>query len=142
MTLTLKRRFKGPNYTIGTLCIDGEWFSDTLEDPDRDLNQNGKFDNGEFKVYGNTCIPYGKYKIILNYSNKFKRVLPLLLDVPNFEGIRIHRGNTPKDTLGCILVGENKVKGQVINSTKYEEKLVDILKKAIDNNQSITINII
>lgn len=142
MELTLIRKYKKKDYCIGDLYIGDKFFCNTLEDPDRDLNQNGKFDNGEFKVYGNTCIPYGKYKIILNYSNKFKRVLPLLLDVPNFEGIRIHRGNTPKDTLGCILVGENKVKGQVINSTKYEEKLVDILKKAIDNNQSITINII
>lgn len=142
MILTLKRRFKGPNYTIGTLSIDGEWFSDTLEDPDRDLNQNGKFDNGEFKVYGNTCIPYGKYKIVLNYSNKFKRVLPLLLDVPNFEGIRIHRGNTPKDTLGCILVGENKIKGQVINSTIYEQTLISILQSEIKTNREVWIEII
>jgi len=64
-----------------------------------------------------TAIPCGSYNLVINYSNRYKRPLPRLLNVPNFSGILIHPGNTTEDTAGCILVGENKVKGMVINST-------------------------
>lgn len=131
-----------PNYVIGNLYINGTLFCNTLEDPNRDLNKNGKFDNGETKVYGNTCIPFGKYKIDITYSAKFKRELPLLLKVPSFEGIRIHRGNTTKDTLGCILVGENKKKGMVLNSTPYELKLTSLIKEAITKGEECFIEIV
>ena len=124
--LVLDRIFKGPNYTIGKLYIDGEYFCDTLEDTVRDK-----------KIPNKTAIPAGTYKVIVNTSPRFKRLLPRLLDVPGFEGILIHRGNTPEDTSGCILVGENKVKGKVINSTPYEIKLVELLK----DEQDITITI-
>jgi hypothetical protein len=93
MILTLKRIILLEDRTIGELYIDGEFFCDTLEDKNRDINKNGKFDNKEQKVYGETCIPYGEYKVELTYSPKFKRVLPILQDVPEFSGIRIHRGN-------------------------------------------------
>jgi hypothetical protein len=79
------------------------------------------------KVMHQTAIPTGEYQIIVNLSPAKKRMLPRLLDVPGFEGILIHRGNTEDDSSGCILVGENKVKGKVINSTQYEEKLVKLL---------------
>lgn len=131
-----------PDYVIGNLYINGTLFCNTLEDPNRDLNKNGKFDNGETKVYGNTCIPFGKYKIVITYSAKFKRELPLLLKVPSFEGIRIHRGNTTKDTLGCILVGENKKKGMVLNSTPYELKLTSLIKEAIAKGEECFIEIV
>lgn len=124
--LILDRIFKGPDYTIGKLYIDGEYFCDTLEDTVRDK-----------KIPNKTAIPAGTYKVIVNTSPRFKRLLPRLLDVPGFEGILIHRGNTPEDTSGCILVGENKVKGKVINSTPYEIKLVELLK----DEQDITITI-
>lgn len=124
--LVLDRIFKGPDYTIGKLYIDGEYFCDTLEDTVRDK-----------KIPNKTAIPAGTYKVIVNTSPRFKRLLPRLLDVPGFEGILIHRGNTPEDTSGCILVGENKVKGKVINSTPYEIKLVELLK----DEQDITITI-
>lgn len=128
-------------YTIGKMYIDGTYFCDTLEDQVRDKNKSGKFDNGETKVYGESAIPYGRYKVIVNMSARFKRELPLLLGVPHFEGIRIHRGNTDKDSSGCVLLGENKVKGKVINSTPYEQKLVSILKEVQDKGEDIWITI-
>lgn len=142
MKLELKRRFLGESYTIGSLSIDGEKFCDTLEDKVRDLNKNGVFDGDEKKVYAETAIPYGTYDIVVGYSPKFKRELPRLQNVKHFEGILIHRGNTAEDSAGCILVGENKVKGTVINSTPYEKELVRILKEAQDRKEPITIKII
>ena len=106
------------------------------------MNKNGKFDNNETKVYGETCIPFGTYKIVVNMSPKFKRELPRLLDVPSFEGVLIHRGNTAKDSAGCILVGENKAAGKVLNSTLYEERLVKMMKEAIARGEEITIEIV
>lgn len=128
-------------YTIGKMYIDGKYFCDTLEDRVRDLNKNGKFDNGEVKIAGETAIPYGRYQVVVTMSPKFKRELPRLLNVPNFEGILIHRGNTDKDSSGCLLLGENKVKGKVINSTPYEQKLVSILKDVQNKGEEIWITI-
>lgn len=141
MKLKLKRTFFADKYTIGKLYIDDVYFCDTLEDTNRDLNKNGKFDGNETKVYGSTCIPFGVYTVLLTLSAKFKRELPLLVGVPNFDGVRIHRGNVPADTLGCILVGENKIKGKVINSTPYEEKLVQMMKAAKGRGETISITI-
>lgn len=138
MRLLLTRVFFLPDRTIGRLFIDDIYFCDTLEDKNRDINHNGKFDNEESKVYGETCIPFGEYKVEVTYSPKFKRELPILLDVPNFEGIRIHRGNYIKDTLGCILVGDINKDNNLINSTKTENNLVSILKK----EKEITLEII
>ena len=116
-------------YTIGKLSIDGKPFCDVIEDVVRDKNKDGDLqDAGEAKVYGQTAIPYGTYKVQLTMSNRFKKVLPLLLNVPEFEGIRIHAGNTAEDSHGCLLVGENKQKGKVINSAVTMEKLMAILK--------------
>lgn len=129
LKLTLYRVYCANKYTIGHLYVNGKYFCDTLEDPCRDLNQNGKFDNGEHKVYGNTAIPFSTYKVKLTYSPKFNRLLPLVLGVSEFEGIRIHAGNTVKDTEGCILPGENKEKGKVLNSKFYENKLVELFKQ-------------
>lgn len=132
----------GESYTIGSLSIDGKKFCDTLEDKVRDLNKNGVFDGDEKKVYGETAIPYGAYDVVVDYSPKFKRELPRLQNVRHFEGVLIHRGNTAEDSAGCILVGENKVKGKVINSTPYEKELVRILKEAQDRKEPITIKIV
>lgn len=122
--ITLLRRYLGDAYTVGTLSIEGVAICDTLEDVVRDHNKDGDLDDpGEGKVYGETAIPYGRYKVSVSMSPKFKRVLPRLVDVKGFEGILIHRGTTAKDTHGCILVGENKIKGGLINSTPYEEMI-------------------
>lgn len=141
MKILVKRTFLGEEYTIGHMYINGVFFCDTLEDKVRDLNKNGVFDNGEKKVAAETAIPYGTYKVTVDVSPKFKRELPRLQGVSSFEGVLIHRGNTAKDTAGCILVGENKVKGKVINSTPYEERIVKYCKTAIENGEDITITI-
>lgn len=107
MKLTLKRNFRGPDYTIGKLYIDGHYFCDTLEDT---VRPNGK------KIAGKTAIPAGDYKVIKSYSPRFKKILPEILDVPGFTGVRIHAGNTAKDTDGCLLLGLNKTKGAVLDS--------------------------
>lgn len=141
MVLKLIRKYLKDTYTIGKLYINGVYFCDTVEDKVRDYNKDGDLnDLGETKVYGETAIPYGTYEVEVTYSPKFKRDLPLIKNVPHFEGIRIHRGNFPNpDSLGCILVGENKVKGGVINSTKYE---VELTKKLKEVKEKITIEII
>lgn len=122
MKLTVIRRYKKEDYTIGDLYIDGVWFSNTLEDKVRELNKP------EDKVYGKTAIPEGTYEVKLTYSPRFKRILPEVLDVPLFLGIRIHSGNTADDSDGCILIGDNKAKGKVLNSRKTLERLMKILK--------------
>ena len=119
MKLLLRRTYKAKTYTIGRLYIDDEYFCDTLEDVVRPDGVKG---------YGETAIPDGKYKVIINMSNRFKCLMPLLVDVPMFEGIRIHSGNTDKDTHGCILVGKNTTKGMITESRKTFEKLMGILQ--------------
>lgn len=127
MELKLKRIWR-KKYTIGKLYIDGVYFCDTLEDRVIDLDMSGKFEDDEVKVMKETAIPYGKYKITLRKSPRFKRILPYLHDVPHFEGVLIHRGNTLEDTAGCILVGENSKVGMVLNSKTYENRLVQMMK--------------
>lgn len=127
MKLKLQRIFKAETYTIGKLFIDGVYFCDTLEDKVRDV-----------KIKGITAIPTGKYKVKITMSNRFKKLMPLLIDVPNFEGIRIHSGNTSEDTGGCILVGKNSETGKVTNSRNTFEKLMLELNKD-KNNLSIEI---
>jgi hypothetical protein len=142
MKLTLKRIAFKESYTIGKLYIDDAYFCDTLEDRNRDVNHDGDLnDAGEEKVYGKTAIPFGTYNVVVNMSPKFGRELPRLENVPHFDGILIHRGNTADDTLGCILVGENKVKGKVINSTPYEVELVKRCKEALARGERISITI-
>ena len=141
MELLLIRKYLKNSYTIGDLYINGEFFCNTLEDTNRDLNKNGKFDSGEVKIKENTCIPFGSYEVTITYSSRFKRELPILLNVPNFTGIRIQRGNTHKDTSGCILVGENIKQGRVLNSTKYELELTKILKECISRKEKVIITI-
>lgn len=148
MKLLLKRIALRESYTIGKLYVDGTYFCDTCEDRVRDNNRDGDLDDiGEGKVYGQTAIPYGTYKVVMNvqspkYSQRAayawcKGYLPRLVDVPHFEGILIHSGNDATHSAGCILVGENKVRGQVINSMATLKRLVNILKGA--DNITITI---
>lgn len=140
MKLTLKRIALRSTYTIGRLYVDGNYFCDTLEDTVRDLNKNGKFDNGEKKVYAKTAIPYGTYEIKWTYSPRFKKYTPQLMNVPSFEGIRIHSGNSSTDTEGCLLLGENKKVGMVLNSRATINKFYSLIKEACSKGK-VTIEI-
>ena len=152
MKLTLKRVALKEGYTIGHLYINDEYFCDTLEDKVRDINKNGIFDAGEVKIHGETTIPYGSYKILMNItSSKFSKYaqyrfckgrLPRLLNVPDFEGVLIHIGNYPKDTEGCILVGQNKIKGQLVNSTAVFHELWIKMNTASQNGEDLVITIV
>lgn len=137
MNITIERRYNCACYSIGRLYIDGVRFCDTLEDTDRGLSDD--MDEAEIrrrKVYGETAIPTGTYHCELAVSPKFRSRVwaatyggrtPRLLSVKGYEGVLIHPGNSAEDTFGCILVGENKVKGQVINSTATYLRLMDKL---------------
>lgn len=128
MILTLRRIAFKESYTIGKLYVDGNYFSDTVEDKDRGLDDSMTVDEiKKKKVYGETAIPYGTYKVSITYSPKFKKNLPLVEGVKGFEGIRIHSGNTAKDSLGCIIVGKNKKVGMVLDSRATMEKLMKVL---------------
>lgn len=140
MKLTLKRIALRPTYTIGKLYIDDAYFCDTLEDTVRDINKSGKFDNGEQKIKGKTAIPYGTYEIKWTYSPRFKKYTPQLMNVPSFEGIRVHTGNTSADTEGCLILGENKQVGKVLNSRATINKFYPIIKEACSNGK-VTIEI-
>lgn len=140
MKLTLKRIALRPTYTIGKLYIDDVYFCDTIEDTVRDTNKSGKFDNGEQKIKGKTAIPYGTYEIKWTYSPRFKKYTPQLMNVSSFEGIRVHAGNTSADTEGCLILGENKQVGKVLNSRATINKFYPIIKEACSNGK-VTIEI-
>ena len=144
MELRLKRIARRDTYTIGRLYIDGEKFCDTLEDTDRGLSQSLPLSvNKSKKKHGTTAIPTGKYRVTLDVkSQRFSQkkqyafcdgYLPRLINVPAFDGVLIHCGNTSKDTEGCVLVGENKEVGKVLNSTNTFHRLYDVLKSAKDS---------
>lgn len=110
MDLSLVRKEFTESSTIGDFMINGIRCYYSLEDRDRQRRPDGSILpwTRELKVYGETAIPYGRYQVITNYSNRFKKVMPLLLNVPDFDGIRIHAGNTDKNTHGCLLIGCKK----------------------------------
>lgn len=125
-------------YTIGKLYVDGKYFCDVLEDVDRGLDSSmSDSEILEKKVKGQTAIPTGHYVINITYSPKYKRMMPLLLDVKGFSGIRIHSGNTAKDTEGCLIVGKNKKVGMVLESRDTYKRLF----KMMEGQNEITIDI-
>ena len=142
MEIKLIRKYRNSNYCIDKLYINNTYFSDALEDPDRGLISSMSLTEIQrIKIKGNTCIPYGTYNITITYSPKFKKNLPLVNNVKGFDGIRIHSGNTPKDTSGCILPGFNKIKGQVINSKDTTEKLIALINTALSKGEKVTLEI-
>ena len=131
-TLTLTRIAKRTDYTIGRLEDEnGVKICDTLEPTWRD------FKGGELKVPRKSAVPEGTYPVVITKSKKFGKYLPLLVGVPGFEGVRIHSGNTVNDTEGCILVGQNLIKGKVLLSRLTLEKLM----RLIENEKRIFLTI-
>lgn len=153
MKLLLKRIAKKPTYTIGKLYINGVYECDTLEDKDRGLNSSMPLETiKKLKVKSETAIPTGTYTVTLNVVSPrlgskaqyafCKGKLPRLLNVKGYDGILIHIGNTDRNSAGCILVGQNKVVGQVINSTATFRKLYEKLDVANKKGEKITIEIV
>ena len=155
MELILKRIAKRSDYTIGRLSLSeevrvksekGEVFCDTLEPPC--LEWKTAMSMEKVMKMPEKCeslkpfaIPEGRYAVVISYSPKFKQWLPILLGVPMFKGIRIHAGNTVQDTQGCILVGENKVKGKVLNSRFWLNRLKEKIVQAQQNGEAIWLTI-
>lgn len=140
MRLTLKRIANKDNYCIGKLYINGKYFCDTLEDVDRGLDDSmTEADILKQKKYGQTAIPTGIYTVLLTYSPKYKKVMPLINNVKGYSGIRIHSGNTSKDTLGCLLVGKNTVVGRLTDSRNTYNALFKRLQQKGSNKITIEI---
>ena len=140
MEIRVKRIARKDGYTIGKMYINGAYFCDTLEDTDRGLSDSMQVNEVLAKKRnGITAIPIGKYDVILTFSPKFKRVLPLLLNVKCYEGVRIHHGNTQASTEGCLLVGENKERGKVLNSRATLEKLMPLFFECEKRKEKVTI---
>ena len=128
MKLILTRIARKAEYTIGRLEDEnGKKLCDTLEPIWRN------YDGGELKIPKKSAIPEGTYRVVTTYSLRFRKYLPLLVGVPGFEGVRIHAGNTSRDTEGCILVGHNLQVGKVLWSRITLEKLM----KLIENEKEI-----
>ena len=152
MKLKLIRSYKNDKYTIGHLYINGKFFCDTLEDTDRGLDNSMSLKQIQsIKVKSKTAIPTGIYTITLRVvsprlskKSAYKFCggkVPRLVNVKGYDGVLIHIGNTEQDTDGCILVGENKAKGKVLNSTDTFKRLYAVLKQASDKNEDITLDI-
>ena len=135
MKLRVERLWKKLGYTIGRLYVDGKLFCNTLEDTVRDLSR-------EKKIPGKTAIPYGEYKVIFNWSPKFGRNLPRLLNVPCFDGILIHPGNSADDSSGCVLIGKNTAVGRLTESRYTSDRLNVLIEDAQRKGENITIEIV
>lgn len=135
MKLRVERLWKKATYTVGRLYVDGKLYCNTLEDVVRDLDR-------EEKVSGKTAIPAGTYKVVYNWSPKFGRNLPRLLNIPHFDGILIHPGNTADDSAGCILVGKNTEIGRLTESRYTSDKLNVLIEDAQRHGEEITIEIV
>lgn len=153
MELKIDRRYKGTEYTIGSLYVNGSYFCDTLEDTDRGINSSMNLDEiTKKKIYGKTAIPKGTYNVdMTTVSPKFKNrswakpyggKVPRLLSVPGFDGVLIHPGNTASDTSGCILVGKNTIVGRVTDSTVTFHNLIKKLLEARTKGEDISITIV
>lgn len=138
MKLKLTRDILKETFTLGKLSINGEEKYFTVEDKDRNL------ENGGVKVKGQTAIPKGTYKVDITFSPKYKKKMPILLNVPQFTGVRIHSGNDIDDTEGCILVGmsRNETTGWISESRKAISELYPMLFAAYERNEPITIEIV
>lgn len=140
MRIDLHRKWRKHGYSIGILSINGERICETLEDTDRGLKAELSLATiKQLKVHGETAIPVGTYQVTMSYSPRFKKMLPLVMGVPGFEGIRIHSGNHAKDTEGCILCGRNTAVGTVTDSRYWTNKVIARIDEAVKRKEEILI---
>jgi hypothetical protein len=143
MELQLKREIFTDISTIGTLTIDGKFFCYILEDKDRGINNTLTLEQIlRVKVYGKTAIPYGRYEIDWTMSARFKKMMPILLNVIGWSGIRIHSGNSELDSLGCLLCGTRKLSNRITESTLATKNLYAKIEAAKKQGQRIYITIV
>lgn len=139
MELKVFRKILTDESTIGELHVNGNFFCHTLEDTDRGLIKTQPLTEiAQKKLFGQTAIPLGKYDVALTYSNRFGKYMPQVLNVPAFEGIRIHAGNKAVDTLGCLLVGMNKAENAITDSRTAYNALMKMFT-AVEKKEKITI---
>lgn len=142
MNIEVIRKYKKADYTIGQMLVDGKFLCNTLEDTDRGLRQGMTLSQlKKIKVYGKTAIPYGTYKMRPYFWPKHRKTYPLLLDVPAYSGVLIHGGVTHADTLGCILVGENKERGKLTNCAKYVRQITKLVQDCESRGEECMITI-
>jgi len=140
MRLTLVRRWNKKDYCIGDLYINGKWFCNVLEDRDRGLDDSMTEEEiKQIKIKGQTAIPVGIYTVLLTYSPKYQKIMPLINNVKGYSGIRIHSGNSSKDTDGCLLVGKNTVVGRLTDSRNTFNALFKRLLQKGSNKITIEI---
>ena len=142
MEIKLIRKYYQAKYTIGRLYVNNRFFSDCLEPPSLHLTERSALGTILIAKYkGYRAIPTGRYRILITRSRRFGRWLPLLMNVKGFEGIRIHPGNKPEDTRGCILLGFNHRKGYVLDSTRCVLTLVKMMTEAIAKGEKVFVEV-
>lgn len=122
-------------YTLGKLYVDNVLFCQTIEDEDRRLELGGE------KIYGKTAIPRGRYVVQLSFSHRFAKLLPEILDVPGFDGVRMHGGNTPDDTLGCVLMGQVRTTTGIAQCAATVDRLIGLLQRDEDGGKETVLTI-
>jgi len=145
LELEIFRKYLKEKYTIGRFSADEKPLCDTVEDKVRDLqdyNHDGDYDDhGEGKIYGKTAIPAGRYRVLYTMSPKLGRMLPLIVGVYGFSGIRIHGGKNANWSEGCPCVGENKKPGELVNYKHWETVICQMIEKAINEGRKVFITI-
>jgi hypothetical protein len=146
MKLTLKRDVFSDKFTLGTLSVNGKHLGFTCEDTDRHIEDDkdgdgNPIDKGE-KIYGQTAIPKGTYPVTLSFSHRFQKIMPEVLNVPNFSGVRIHGGNRADNTLGCPLLGSTRLGDGVANCAGVNKRLIELIQLAEDHGEEVTLEVV
>ena len=142
MEIKIVRKYKKEKYTIGDVFVNDKWFGNSLEDADRGLDQSMSLSQlKKLKKYGITAIPTGRYEVKSYFWPKYRKIYPLLVNVPAYTGILIHGMQNASQSLGCIGIGENKKKGEILNSQVYVRRLTEMLISAEKKGEKTYITI-